>query len=427
MAYVSLSPTPSSDLGRRDGVLVVGAGCGGVEAALALRANGWTGPIDLFDAETAWPYHKPPLSKAFLKGAAAETELHLCAPELLERERITLHLGREVEEIDRQARTVRIRGEDVPRPYSHLVLALGGRARTLPGLTAAAPAAENVHHLRTFEDSLKIREALRPGGQLVIVGGGFIGLEVAATARELGLGVIVLEAAPRLLQRSVGPAISEFLESLHRARGVEIRTGVMLKGFDMDSVGRSVRAVRFDGTTAPCDLMVVAIGLEPTVHLAATAGFPVDNGILVDANLRTPDPAVFAIGDCARFHSVRASSFRRLESVPNALDHARRVAALICGKMPAAETVPWFWTEQFDASLKMAGLAGPGDEEVLRGCPESGAFSSIYMRNGRMTAIHSVNRPADFMGGRKLIEKGIPVTADALADASRPLVKLASG
>lgn len=424
MVSASLSPTPNSNLKLPGGVVIVGAGCGGLEAAMALRANGWSGRIDVFDQEKDWPYHKPPLSKGFLKGSTPEAELSLRSAELLNRESIDLHLGSRVDAIDPRAKMIHL-GGDISSSYSHLVLALGGQARPLNAFADAAPKADNVYHLRDFQDCLKMRDALRQGARMAIVGGGFIGLEVAATARELGLHVSVFESAPRLLARTVGPAVSISLESLHRSQGVDIHTSVTLEGIEVEHGNGRVRALRFSGITTPCDMVVIAVGQEPVVDLAQSANLAVDNGILVDGELRTSDSRIFAIGDCARFWSSRYDNTLRLESVPNALDHARRAAAAICGKPPAQDAVPWFWTDQFDTNLKMAGLAGPGDAQILRGSV-GGAFSTIYLRDGRVTAIHSINRPADFMGGRKLIETGTRVSPEALADESRPLMKLAT-
>ncbi len=419
---MSVLPTPSFDIAPGGRVAIIGAGCGGLETALALRAQGWTGPITVHDADPAWPYHKPPLSKAMLKGALPESEIQYRAPAVLDRDGITLDLGARVTAIDRAGRRLHFADGRTPPGYDLLVLALGGRARDLPDQPAVGRC-ENVHSLRSRADAERLRDALQPGRRMVILGGGFIGLEVAAAARAKGLEVLVLEGGDRVLARAVAPEISDHLQNRHRAEGVEIRTGLRPGAILTDPTGTRVEAIQIAGATEPCDLLVIAIGQVPNTELAAAAGLDVADGILVGADFRTSDPRIFAIGDCARVPSGRYGAPMRLESVPNALAHARALAAHLCGRPAPAEEVPWFWTDQYDIAMKMAGLPAPGDSVLIRGTPESGAFSVLYHRAGVVSAIHAVNRPADFMAARRLIEKAAAVAPSLLADDTAALMK----
>ncbi|CCN20128.1 ferredoxin reductase [Bordetella bronchiseptica MO211] len=372
------------------GLVVVGAGCAGVEAAFAARNAGWQGPITLLGEESAEPYHRPPLSKAFLQGAAGIDSLGLKQAALYERAAIARIGATRVARIDRAARRLHC-ADGRTLPYGKLVLACGGRARRLD-------------------------EARR----VVIVGAGYVGLEVASACRALGLAVTVLEAAPRVLARVTAPVVSAFYEATHRGQGVDLRLGTGVAALEPAGDGGVAAVHTSDGQRIPTDLVIAGIGLAPNVELAREAGLAVGDGIVVDAMLRTEDPDILAIGDCALAYNPRYGRAMRIESVPNALEHARQAAATVCGKPRELDPLPWFWSDQYDLKLKMAGVAHGHDQVVVRGDPRQGAFSVFYLKSGQLLAVDTVNRPGEFMAARKLIFSTIG-QADRLADETREL------
>jgi NADPH-dependent 2,4-dienoyl-CoA reductase/sulfur reductase-like enzyme len=397
-------------------LLVIGNGCGGTETAFAARTAGWEGPITLLGDEKFQPYHRPPLSKAYLKGEVAAESLHLRGAIAYEESRITVHAGHRAVEIHRKRRRVTM-SDGTEIGYDRLVLAAGGRPRTLPAADALPAKPSNLHYLRTRADADALRAELRPGRTVVIVGAGYIGLEVAAAAVRNGMTVTVLEAASRVLARVTAQPISEYYASVHREAGVKILTNCLVEELETTGEGGRIEAVRCsDGTRLPADLVIAGIGLIPNSELAEAAGLEVENGVVVDDDLRTADPRIMAVGDCVRQYSHLYDRYVRVESVPNALEQARNAAAILCDKPTRPTGAPWFWSDQYDLSLKMVGLSEGYDRLALRGRPEDRSFSAFYLRHDRILAVDTINRPADFNISKRLIAERTPVAADVLAD-----------
>lgn len=405
-------------------LLVVGAGHAGAQLAFSAREAGWSGDIVLIGSEAMLPYQRPPLSKAYLTGDVFTEGLEIKSASAYEKAGIQLRLGSTVQSIDRTGKSVAL-SDGSKLAYSRLALVTGGRPRPLPGAAGAAGRAGNFHYLRTMDDVERMRPQLCPGQKLVIVGGGYIGLEVAASAIKLGLQVTVLEAESRVLARVTAPVMSAFYEQVHRAHGVDIRTGVSVTGFQLDEQeARIIGVVCSDTVSLPADLVVVGIGLLPNTELAAAAGLDVDNGILVDEHACSSDPSIVAAGDCTRFHSSLYERSLRLESVPNAMEQARVAAATVCGVDKRHDPLPWFWSDQYDLKLKMAGLSAGYDQLVLRGRPEAGAFCAFYLSGRRVLAADTVNRIPDFMQSKRLIAERVEVSPEQLADETVPLAML---
>ncbi|WIV59014.1 NAD(P)/FAD-dependent oxidoreductase [Amycolatopsis nalaikhensis] len=379
-------------MGAQNTVLVVGAGQSGFQAVASLRDRGFDGRVVLVGDEPGAPYQRPPLSKAYLAGTAGLEQLHLRGEDFFAEKDIELVAGR-VAGIDRAAAKVRLEdGRELA--YDHLVLATGARNRTLPVPGADLP---GVLALRTRDDADKLRESLAAAQDVVVVGGGFIGLEFASHA---GRPVTIVEAQDRLLSRVATPEISAYFAALHREAGHTVLLGQGVSALHGDDRVREVELS--DGSRLPADLVVVAVGVVPETTLAASAGLPVDNGVVVDAHLRTEDPKIFAIGDCANFPCVQAGAATRLESVQNAVDQARCVAAAITGTPEPYASLPWFWTDQSGAKLQIAGILSGADKTVVAGDPAAGKFSVLSFRDDVLIAVESVNRPADHIAARRL-------------------------
>ena len=387
------------------GVVIIGGGQGGFQTAASLRAEGYEERITLIGEEPHIPYQRPPLSKGFLLGKQEQRHAELRPAAFYETQRIDLITARAAA-IDRFARKVVLdSGEHVE--YDTLVLATGARNRMLPDV---APG--RVCYLRTLGEATEIRQRLSAAQDVVVIGGGFIGLEVAAAARTLGKQVTVIEGQSRLMARVVAPVVSEYFRSQHEAKGVDILLNAALFGITEKEVLLGERMRR------PADLVVAGIGVVPNVELAIEAGLPVGNGITVDEYLQTPDERIFAIGDCAESPSMFMEALCRLESVQNAVDQAACVAKTIAGHRAPYGAVPWFWTDQYDIHLQMAGLPVGFDEVVTRGDPQTRKFSVFYFRGGRLCAVDSINRPADHMAARKLIGAHTALSPDEARDES---------
>jgi len=372
------------------GVVIIGAGQAGFQTAASLRAEGFQESITLIGDEPHLPYQRPPLSKGMLLGKQQQRHAILRPQDFFTAQRIDLITGQRVTAIDRTRRTVTLAsGSEIP--YETLVLATGARNRPLP--------LEGVCYLRTLEESAELQQRIEAAQNIVIVGGGFIGLEVAAAARTLGKPVTVVELAPRLMARVVAPVVSDYFREQHTAQGVDILLNTQI-------------------ADPAADLIIAGIGVIPNDELARDAGLATSNGITVDAHLRTSDPTIFAIGDCAEYPSPFAGERIRLESVQNAVDQAASVARTITGKSEPYETAPWFWTDQFDIRLQMVGIAQNFDHVVTRGNPESRKFSVFYYRSGSLCAIDSINRPAEHLTARKIIAARASMTPEQAADES---------
>ncbi|KQT54769.1 hypothetical protein ASG43_04205 [Aureimonas sp. Leaf454] len=397
-------------------VVIAGAGQAGLQVAASLRAGGFAGEIVLVGEEPRLPYQRPPLSKAYLKADAGLETLLLKPEAFYEANRIETRLGTRVASIDRTNRRVALSsGDDLS--YEWLVLATGARNRLPPIGGVSRP---NVHALRDAGEAERLRAALVEGARLVVVGGGFIGLEVAASARARGLRVTVLEGAARLMGRVVSPVLSEFFLEAHRAMGTDVRLGASVATIEGEGEGASGDAtgVRLaDGTVIPADLVLMATGVVPNDEMAAEAGLATRGGVQVDAFMTTEDPAIFAIGDCAVFESPFADGPVRLESVQNAIDQAKCVAARILGGTAPYRSVPWFWSDQGSFKLQIAGITTGADHVHLSGSREAGRLVAYCFRGEKLLGIETVNRPGEHMLGRRILEGDLKVLrSDVSAD-----------
>lgn len=389
-------------------VVVIGAGQAGASVVARLRAKGHAGPVTLIGEEPVPPYQRPPLSKGYLLGEMEAERLMLRSPEFYAEQGITLRLGQPVTAIDRAARTVTVGGEAIG--YDELVLSTGSVPRRLPASIGGDLA--GVYTVRTLADVDAEAAEFVAGRRVVIVGGGYIGLEAAAVAAKLGLDVTVLEMAPRLLQRVAAPETSDYFRALHLAHGVKILESTGLERL-MGQDGRVVAARLSDGREIPADFVIAGVGIVPATALAEAAGLAIENGIRTDAHGRTSDPHVWAAGDCASF-PWRGGRLR-LESVQNAIDQAELVADNILGAGQDYVPMPWFWSDQYDCKLQIAGLNTGYDHIVTRG-PEGDAVSFWYFAGDRLLAVDAMNDPRAYMVGKRLIEMGRSPDPGALRD-----------
>jgi len=399
---------------REQHIVVVGAGHAAGQLVVSLRQHKHEGRITLIGDERWPPYQRPPLSKKFLLGELATERLFVKPLSFYDVPGVALRTGERVASIDRASKTVTTAaGESIG--YDRLVIATGATPRRLDLPGAGLP---GVHYLRNIDDVDTIRPALVPGCKLAVVGAGYIGLEVAAVARMLGAEVTVLEKLDRVLSRVVSPAVSSFYEAEHRTRGIEFRLGVDVKGFDGSE---RVTAVHTTAGAIAADLVVIGIGVIPATDLAAAAGLRTEDGILVDVHCRTDDEAVYAIGDCTNHPNPLFGRRLRLESVHNAVEQARTAAANLCGEPLEYVQVPWFWSDQYDLKLQIAGISAGYDQSILRGNPASGSFSCLYLRDGRLLAIDAINSARDFMQAKPLIAAGAMMAPAQLADPALAL------
>jgi 3-phenylpropionate/trans-cinnamate dioxygenase ferredoxin reductase component len=391
-------------------VLIIGAGHAGFQLAASLRQAGFAEPIGLINDERHLPYQRPPLSKAYLKGAGGGDSLMFRPDKFYRDQNIELIDDRAVA-IDRAARKLLL-ASGSSHEYAHLVLATGARNRLIDIPNANL---EAIRYLRTLDESEALRQRLVSGQRVVVIGAGFIGLEFAATARAKGLEVDVLELAPRVMARAVTAEISDFFQARHRAAGIRIHLGV--QATSIEGEGGKVTGVSLsDGRHIQADLVVVGVGVLPNVELAAEAGLPVASGIIVDEHLLTSDPNISAIGDCALYASPRFCGSLRLESVQNATDHAKCVAARLTGEAKPYDASPWFWSDQGSDKLQISGLTTGYDHVTLRGSVDEGAFSAFCYKGGQLVGIESVNRAGDHMFGRRLLAANGSITPEQAAD-----------
>ncbi len=390
-------------------IVVVGASHAAVQAIDTLHREGHGSQVVLIGDESEPPYNRPPLSKKYFTGELARERLQLRSAQFYEHGGVTMRLGVRVTAIDRAAQRLRL-SDGGELAWERLLLCVGSRARRLD-----VPGADlrGIHYLRTMADVDAIRADLAVARRLVVIGAGYIGLEAAASARHLGLEVTVLEAADRPMQRVVCPALSEFYRARHEREGVRIHCNVAVSGFTGD--GR-VQGVLCGAQEFPADVVITGVGIAPDVTLAAAAGLKCDNGIWVDESCRTSDPNVYAAGDCTNHPSVHYGRRIRLESVDNAVEQGRVAASAICGKDVRHDHVPWFWSDQYDVKLQIAGLSQGHDQTVVRGEPGGGHFAIYYLSQGELIAVDAVNSPKDFMSGRRWIAERRHPDAAKLAD-----------
>jgi 3-phenylpropionate/trans-cinnamate dioxygenase ferredoxin reductase subunit len=400
-----------------ENIVIIGAGQAGCQAVESLRKEGFTGPITMIGDEAYPPYQRPPLSKAYLLGTFERERLFLKGDSYYPEAGCDLILNTTVKAIHRAERQVEL-ADGRKLPYDKLLLATGARVRKLRCPGADLP---GIHYLKTIADVDGLQAAFTPGKRIAIVGGGYIGLEVAAVGAKRGLDVTVFEAMDRLMARAVSPQISAFYAQEHRKAGVklELNTGV-------EEIGGNgkVEWVRAGGLTYDADMVLVGIGVIPCDELAKEAGLAVTDGIVVDQNAMTGDPHIWSAGDCTR-HVGREGHEIRLECVQNAIDQAKHAALAMTGKPKTYSEVPWFWSDQYDLKLQIAGLARPTDTLVQRGDPASRKFSVFHMRDGKVGAVEAVNAAPDYLIGKKLIAEGKAVDAAKLADTSIAIKTLA--
>jgi 3-phenylpropionate/trans-cinnamate dioxygenase ferredoxin reductase subunit len=394
-------------------IIIVGAGQAGVQAVQSLRAEGFQGRLTMVGDEAYPPYQRPPLSKAYLLGTFARERLFLKGDDFYREAGCELLLNIRATTIDRGAKTVTL-SDGRTLVYDKLLLATGTRVRKLkcPGVDLPG-----IHYLRGIADVDGLQDTFKQGARIAIVGGGYIGLEVAAVGAKRGLSVTVFESAGRLMPRTVSEPVSDFFAAEHQKAGVKLELDTLVAGFEGQG---KIEALRAGGFSHPADLVLVGIGVVPNDELAAAAGLACSDGIVVDQNAMTSDPAIFAAGDCTRHHG-RDGVEIRLECVQNAIDQAKHAALAMMGKPRTYSEVPWFWSDQYDLKLQIAGLARPDDVIVVRGEPPSRKFAVFHLRDGAVAAVEAVNAAPEYLIGRKLIAANATVPAEKLADTAIPM------
>jgi 3-phenylpropionate/trans-cinnamate dioxygenase ferredoxin reductase subunit len=393
------------------GVVIIGAGHAAGQAAASLRQAKYAGDITIVGDEAHIPYQRPPLSKAYLKGDQSADKVYLRAESFYADRDIAMKLSTRATAIDTTAKTVALSSDETLH-YDHLLISTGSRPRKLSIDGSDLP---GIHYLRTMDDVDGLRDGMQADANLVIIGGGYIGLEVAAVGRELGLNVHVLEMEERILQRVTTPEMSAYYHQLHEGRGVNIHTNTAVTGFAGDG---KVQEVLCGDKRFPADLVLVGIGIIPNTELAEAAGIVCDNGIVVDDHCCTSDPNVYAAGDCTNHPNPLLDRRLRLESVPNAMDQARVSTANMLGDDKTYAAIPWFWSDQYELKLQMVGFSADGDAQVLRGDMASNQFAIFYLKDGKVVAADAVNSPKEFMLCKQLVGKSADpaMLADPEAD-----------
>ena len=399
--------------------MIVGTGQAGFQTAASLRSEGYADPITLIGEEPHIPYNRPPLSKGFVLGTQDAESIELRPVNFYKTHQINLLCGERVVGISRAEKQIEI-ASGGNLSYDSLVLAVGASNRRLP---VPGGDLDGVLYLRSLAEAIFIKKRIEEAQRIVVIGGGFIGLELAAVAGALGKNVTVIEALPRVMARVVAPIISEFFRELHTGRGVKILCGATVT--EIHGANGTVKEVAVsDGSVHSADLVLVGIGVVPNIELARDAGLAISNGIAVDEYLQTEDKNIFAIGDCAEFPNAFAGGRVRLESVQNAADQAQCIAKTIAGHRTKYNSLPWFWTDQYEIKLQMAGISAGHDRVVTRGNAEAKKLSVFYFRNGKLIAVDSINRPVDHMIGRKLIASGASLTPEECADETVDLKRI---
>jgi 3-phenylpropionate/trans-cinnamate dioxygenase ferredoxin reductase component len=396
-------------------VIIIGGGQAGAQAVDTLRREGFAGRLVLISDEPELPYQRPPLSKKYLSGELAAERLLFRHRAFYDEHRIELRLGTRVAKLHLEARQVELAdGEKLT--YDRLMLCLGADSRRLTCPGAELP---GIHYLRGLADAGAMRAAFKPGVRAVIIGGGYIGLETAATCRKMGGEVTVLEMADRIMNRVVAPRVSQFFAEEHRSHGVKLVCDTRVTSLEGD--GAVQRVICADGSQHPADVVIVGVGAVATTALAVEAGLKCDNGIVVDEYCRTSDEAVFAAGDCTNQPSLRYARRVRLESVDNAFEQAKAAALNLLDKPTIYDRVPWFWSDQFDSKLLIVGLSQDYDRQVLRGDPATRSFSVCYLKDRELIAVETINHSKDYMAARKLIADRAKMNLDRLPDPNTPL------
>jgi 3-phenylpropionate/trans-cinnamate dioxygenase ferredoxin reductase subunit len=399
-------------------IVIVGAGQSGAQAVATLRAEGFAGAITMVGDEPFPPYQRPPLSKAYLMGTMERDRLFLKPDAFYRDANCEMILGVGVTKLDRAIKTVHL-ADGRALPYDKLLIATGSRVRKIrcPGADLSG-----VHYLRGIADVDALRDVFLADKKLAIVGGGYIGLEVAAVAAKRGIAVTVFETMDRLMARAVSVPVSDFYEKVHRDAGVNLLLDTGVEAFEGNG---ELEAVRAKGKSHPADVVLVGIGIVPNEELAKESGLACEDGIVVDESSNaTGDPSVFAAGDCTR-HIGREGTALRLECVQNAIDQAKHAALRMIGKTNTYREVPWFWSDQYDLKLQIAGLARPSDKIVMRGDPAARKFAVFHLREGAVAAVEAINAAPEYLVGRKLIADGAKIAPERLADISIPMKSIA--
>jgi 3-phenylpropionate/trans-cinnamate dioxygenase ferredoxin reductase subunit len=401
-------------------IVIVGAGHAAGQAAASLRQKKFAGRIVIIGEEAYIPYQRPPLSKKFLAGELDEKRLYFKPENFYPDHDVEMLLSTRVEKIDPENKSVHLsNGTDIS--YDKLLLTTGSRVRKL---SVPGNGLQGIHYLRSIDDVLGIQKDFREGARLVIVGAGYIGLEVAAIAVKRGIDVTVLETEDRAMNRVVAPEISAFFQAVHKEAGVKIEFGRMVQEFRGTSSVAEVFCA--DGHVAPADSCIVGIGIVPNSELAEAAGLECDSGIVVDEYARTSAPDIYAAGDCTRHPNALLGVSLRLESVHNALEQAKTAAAAMCGELKAYAQIPWFWSDQYDIKLQIVGLNNGYDQLIIRGDQDARSFAAFYLKNGRLLAVDAINSPREFMLGKKLVTAQASFDPAELADESTDFKSLAT-
>jgi 3-phenylpropionate/trans-cinnamate dioxygenase ferredoxin reductase component len=399
-------------------IVIIGAGQSGAQAVATLRAEGFAGAITMVGDEPFAPYQRPPLSKAYLMGTMERDRLFLKPDAFYKEAQCEMVAGVAATKIDRAGKSVTL-ADGRMLAYDKLLLATGSRVRKIKCPGADLP---GIHYLRGIADVDGLRAVFEQGKKLAIVGGGYIGLEVAAVAAKRGIDVTVFEAMDRLMARAVSVPVSDFYEKVHRDAGVKLLLNTGVEAFEGNG---KLEAVRSGGKVHPADVALVGIGILPNDELAKEAGLGCEDGIVVDERSNaTGDPSIFAAGDCTR-HIGREGTALRLECVQNAIDQAKHAALCMVGKTNTYREVPWFWSDQYELKLQIAGLARPTDQIVLRGDPAARKFAVFHLRDGAVAAVEAVNAAPEYLVGRKLIADGAKIAPERLADTSIPMKTIA--
>lgn len=402
--------------------VVIGASHAAAAFVTGLRQDGWEGKIQVVGEEPHIPYHRPPLSKALLAGEKSLEDIFIRPEEVYEKAGVEFLLGVRAMDLDAGNREIAL-SNGSSLDYDKLALTVGSRVRkvSMPG--------DDLHgicYLRDYSDVHIIKSFIEKGGKAVIIGGGYIGLEAAAVLNKLGMQVTVLEMMSRVLERVTSPEISEFYTRIHTEEGVDIRCGVGASGFE--GSGNVSRVICDDGSSYDADLVIIGIGIVPNIELAQEAGLKIDNGIVVDEFARTSDPDIVSAGDCTYHYSRIYDRWIRLESVQNASDQARVAAATVAGKEKIYDALPWFWSDQYDVKLQIAGLSQGYDEIIVRGDRNKGrSFAAFYLREGVIIAVDAVNKPPEFMMGKRLISDKAVVDREKLADEAVSIKEVTTG
>ncbi len=399
-------------------VVIAGAGHAAGQLVASLKQHKFSGQIILIGDEPYLPYQRPPLSKKFLSGDLPAERLHVKPDSFYDDPQIELMLETVISAIDRENRIL-LTADNAAIPYDKLILALGSRVRRLP---IDGSDLEGIHYLRSIEDVNGIRAELQSNKKAVVVGAGYIGLEVAAVIRQAGLDVTVIEMADRVMSRVVSPEISDFYQIEHANHGVKLRLSTGITAFRGDNRVNAVETV--DGELIAADFVIVGVGIVPNVELASKAGLSVENGIVVDDRCQSSDPDIYAVGDCTAHPNSIYDKQLRLESVHNALEQAKTAVSNLCGEESHYAQVPWFWSDQYDLKLQIAGLSDGYDEVVIRGDPAARSFACLYLKNGRLIATDAVNSPKEFVQSKALIAARTLVDRDELKDLNLQLKEL---